>query len=151
MKTGSLGIALIHNNGSYVSEKDGVQITKNGKVVETLTTDEAIKRGIVRYQAVIFGNGTAPKIENGKVIEGQEDVPFIVKANAFLNADLKTDAQGKPEGNSKAKVKKYVSEADLLNKEAGYGTKKGSSSSSSSSGTSKAQSGTGSSKPKVDY
>jgi len=137
MKTGSLGIALIHNNGSYVSEKDGVQITKNGKVVETLTTDEAIKRGIVRYQAVIFGNGTAPKGD-----DTTEDVPFIVKANAFLNADLQTDAQGKPEGNSKAKVKKYVSEADLLNKEAGYGTKKGSSSSSSSSGTSKAQSGT---------
>jgi hypothetical protein len=123
-----------------------VQITRGDKVVETLTTDEAIKRGIVRYQAVIFGNGTAPKGD-----DTTEDVPFIVKANAFLNADLQTDAQGKPEGNSKAKVKKYVSEADKLNQEAGYGTKKGSSSSSSSSGTSKAQSGTGSSKPKVDY
>jgi hypothetical protein len=143
MKTGSLGIALIHNNGSYVSEKDGVQITRGDKVIETLTTDEAIKRGIVRYQAVIFGNGTAPQIGvDGKVSGEAEDVPFIVKANAFVNSDLKTDAQGKPEGNTKAKVKKYVSEADKLNQEAGYGTKKGSSSSSSSSGTSKAQSGT---------
>ena len=142
MKTGSLGIALIHNNGSYVSEKDGVQITKNGKVVETLTTDEAIKRGIVRYQAVIFGNGTAPKFDNEGKSEGTEDVPFIVKANAFLNTNLKTDAQGKPEGNSKTKVKKYVSEADKLNQEAGYGTKKGSSSSSSSSGTPNKSSGT---------
>jgi hypothetical protein len=143
MKTGSLGIALIHNNGSYVSEKDGVQITKNGKVVETLTTEEAIKRGIVRYQAVIFGNGSAPKLdENGKVSGEAEDVPFIVKANAFVNSDLKTDAQGKPEGNTKAKVKKYVSEADKLNQEAGYGTKKGSSSSSSSSGTPNKSSGT---------
>jgi hypothetical protein len=143
MKTGSLGIALIHNNGSYVSEKDGVQIKKGDKVIETLTTDEAIKRGIVRYQAVIFGNGSAPKLdESGKLTEGTEDVPFIVKANAFLNADLKTDAQGKPEGNSKTKVKKYVSEADKLNQEAGYGTKKGSSSSSSSSGTPNKSSGT---------
>jgi hypothetical protein len=135
MKTGSLGIALIHNNGSYVSEKDGVQI-KRGDKVETLTVDEAIKRGIVRYQAVIFGNGSAPQIDTDNKLTGEtEDVPFIVKANAFLNADLQTDAQGKPEGNSKAKVKKYVSEADLLNKEAGYGTKKGSSSSGNTSGS----------------
>ena len=138
MKTGSLGIALIHNNGSYVNEGDGVEVKATGKKI---STEEALKRGIIRYQAVIFGNGTAPKGD-----DTTEDVPFIVKANSFVNSDLKTDAQGKPEGNTKAKVKAYINKAEELNRLAKSG-----SSSSSSSGTSKAQSGTTKAKPKVDY
>jgi len=132
MQSGALGIALIHNDGTYVNEKDGLEITKGGKVVGKISIEDALKQGIVRYQAVIFGNGTAPKLdESGKAIGETEDVPFIVKANSFVNSNLKTDAQGKPEGNYKTKVKFYVNEADRLNKEARGGSSSGTPSKSS--------------------
>jgi hypothetical protein len=123
MQTGTIGIGLRHNNGQLLSENTPT-ISYKGK---NIPLAEAIKLGVVKYEPVVYGLAETGLDADKKQVE--------IAVNPNKLKSITTGQESKEEKNTMLRMKAYDVKAQQLNKAAGYGTGK-------SSTTPKAQGGT---------
>lgn len=125
LQTGTIGVGLRHNNGQLLSENTPT-ISYKGK---SIPLAEAIRLGVVKYEPVVYGLA-----ETGL---GDKKEQVEIAVNPTKLKSITTGQESKEEKNTMIRIKAYDAKAQQLNREAGYGTGK-----STSTATPKAQSGT---------
>lgn len=117
MPTGTLAIGIKHKDGKYMKEGAGVNVMENGKVV-TISMEEAFRRGIVKYEPVVYGMAETkikPTFSGGKE---KEEVSITVPARKLKNTI--TGVEPKEAKNIILQIEAAEKASEELNKRAGY-------------------------------
>lgn len=117
LPTGTLAIGIKHKDGKYMKEGAGVNIMENGKVV-TISMQEALRRGIVKYEPVVYGMAETVGKNDVTGEDKKQQVSITVPAKKLKNTI--TGVEPKEAKNIILQIEAAERAAEELNKRAGY-------------------------------